>query len=109
MPRGGKRNGAGAPKGNSNAIKHGGRAKVFYGIPLDKKLTRFEYRALCLEQLDQVKSQDVLFDITLGSTYYQLKQRYHGAIFINEKISMTSSLQYYKNLAASLKTFTPYL
>ncbi|WP_155866693.1 hypothetical protein [Colwellia sp. PAMC 21821] len=41
MPRGGKRNGAGAPKGNFNAIKHGRRAKVLYSIPLDKKLTGF--------------------------------------------------------------------
>ncbi len=47
MPRGGKREGAGAPKGNRNALKHGGRAKVLYGIPLNKKLSRFEYRALC--------------------------------------------------------------
>jgi len=29
MPRGGKRPGAGAPKGNLNALKHGGRSKQF--------------------------------------------------------------------------------
>ena len=47
MARGGKRVGAGAPKGNRNALKHGGRAKVHYGVPLDKTLSSFEYRALC--------------------------------------------------------------
>ena len=29
MPRGGKRPGAGAPKGNLNALKHGGRSRQF--------------------------------------------------------------------------------
>ena len=43
MARGGKRVGAGAPKGNRNALKHGGRAKVHYGVPLDKTLSSFEY------------------------------------------------------------------
>jgi hypothetical protein len=32
MPRGGKRPGAGAPKGNLNALKHGERSKQFAGL-----------------------------------------------------------------------------
>ncbi|WP_076919181.1 hypothetical protein [Pseudoalteromonas sp. SK18] len=55
MARGGKRKGAGAPKGNKNAFKHGGRAKVMHGVPLDKQLSDFEYKALCLVQLETLK------------------------------------------------------
>jgi hypothetical protein len=32
MPRGGRRPGAGAPKGNLNALKHGERSKQFAGL-----------------------------------------------------------------------------
>ena len=55
MARGGKRKGAGAPKGNKNALKHGGRAKVMHGVPLDKELSDFEYKALCLVQLEDAQ------------------------------------------------------
>ncbi len=84
MPRGGKRKGAGAPKGNKNALKHGGRARVLYGVPLKKELTQFEYRALCMEQLQTIKEQDEYYDWTSG-TYLQHKDRYKGAIFFREK------------------------
>jgi len=87
MPRGGKRVGAGAPKGNGNALKHAGRAKVFYGVPLDKELTRFEYRALCLEQMATLKELDEI-DGGSGysySMYLKHKHRYRGAVEFNER------------------------
>lgn len=104
--RGGKRKGAGAPKGNQNALKHGGRAKVLYGVPLNKKLTRFEYRALCMEQLETIKQQDEFIDCT-SCTYLQHKDRYKGAIFFREKriknrafhaIEYTSFMSYAKKI-----------
>lgn len=84
MPRGGKRKGAGAPKGNTNALKHGGRARVLYGIQLDQKLTRFQYRALCMEQLEQLKQNDIEVGCGLSKTYYLHRRRYRGAVVFNE-------------------------
>jgi hypothetical protein len=83
MPRGGKRKGAGAPKGNQNALKHVGRAKVRYGVPLDVKLTRFEYRALCMEQLQAIKELDDYLSWT-SPLYLEHKNRYKGAIYFRE-------------------------
>jgi hypothetical protein len=87
MPRGGKRLGAGAPKGNQNALKHGGRAKVLYGVPLNKRLTRFEYRALCLEQLEQLSVVHELYGESpyLITMYSKHKRRYIGAVEFNER------------------------
>jgi hypothetical protein len=84
MPRGGKRKGAGAPKGNQNALKHGGRAKVLYGISLDRKLSKFEYRALCMEQLEALKTSDELEGGWTSVTYFKLRERYAGAVFFRE-------------------------
>lgn len=80
MPRGGKRKGAGAPKGNTNALKHGGRARVLFGIPLDKELTRIEYRALCLEQLNHILEEDKNTGLGMSSKFWELNKRYKGAI-----------------------------
>ena len=85
MSRGGKRKGAGAPKGNTNAIKHGGRAKVLYGIPLDKKLTVFEYRSLCFEQLDTLKTLDEFEGGWVSPIYLNHKDRYRGALLFSER------------------------
>ncbi len=87
MPRGGKREGAGAPKGNTNALKHGGRAKVIYGVPLNKKLSRFEYRALCLEQLSTLKHIDELEGGWISPQYQEHKKRYKGAVTFSERRS----------------------
>ena len=84
MPSGGKRKGAGAPKGNKNALKHGGRAKVLYGITLNQKLTKFEYRALCMEQLEVLKTSDELEGGWTSQTYFQHRERYAGAVFFRE-------------------------
>ena len=84
MPRGGKRKGAGAPKGNQNALQHGGRAKVRYGVPLDVPLTRNQYRALCMDQLDQLKAIDESQELDEGCIsplYLDHKERYKGAMF----------------------------
>jgi hypothetical protein len=91
MSRGGKRSGAGAPKGNQNALKHGGRAKVLYGVPLNKKLNRFEYRALCLEQLEQLSLVDEFHgqSIYLLKMYLKHKNRYIGAVEFNERKRQT--------------------
>ena len=85
MGRGGKRKGAGAPKGNTNALKHGGRAKVIYGIPLDRKLTRFEYRSLCFEQLEAVKILDEVEGGWVSPLYLNHKVRYRGALLFSER------------------------
>lgn len=82
MARGGKRVGAGAPKGNKNALKHGGRAKVHYGVPLGKTLSSFEYRALCLEQLDSVKEFDLLNNHRLTDCFWGYYHRYKGVFKI---------------------------
>ncbi len=86
MPRGGKRPGAGAPKGNTNALRHGGRAKVLFGIPLEIQLTRFEYRALCFEQLEEVKLRDENLFGEISMDYVAHKKRYQGTIEFNERI-----------------------
>lgn len=93
MPSGGKRKGAGAPIGNRNALKHGGRAKVIYGVPLNKVLSPFEYKALCLEQMAALKE---LNEIDGGSgysysVYLNHKHRYLGAIEFNERKQKTRS------------------
>ena len=92
MPRGGKRKGAGAPKDNQNAFKHGGRAKVLYGVDLNKQLTSFEYKALCMEQMGQLKHLDELDDGGTSQLYLEHKERYKGAIFFREKRSKTKSI-----------------
>ncbi|AQQ00637.1 hypothetical protein B0W48_12965 [Pseudoalteromonas aliena] len=81
MPRGGKRKGAGAPKGNKNAFKHGGRAKVFFGVALNKELTLFEYRALCLMQLNELQEQVQLTGNK--QLIYKYLKRYKGAVMVN--------------------------
>lgn len=80
MARGGKRKGAGAPKGNKNAFKHGGRAKVMHGIPLDKELSDFEYKALCLVQLETLKklNKDDSYEYRL--LIYKHFMRYKGTL-----------------------------
>lgn len=83
MPRGGKRKGAGAPAGNKNALKHGGRAKVLFGIPLDKKINRVEYRALCLEQLETIKEYEKGRYLGLSEVFNLHYERYKGAVRLN--------------------------
>ncbi|MCK8118500.1 hypothetical protein MTF68_13080 [Pseudoalteromonas sp. 2CM37A] len=80
MARGGKRKGAGAPKGNKNALKHGGRAKVMHGVPLDKELSDFEYKALCLVQLETLKklNKDDSYESRL--LIYKHFMRYKGTL-----------------------------
>jgi hypothetical protein len=90
MARGGKREGAGAPKGNQNALKHGGRAKVLYGVSLDQELRRFEYRALCMEQLEAIKRQDEYWGST-SILYLKHKERYKGAIFFQENLNKSKA------------------
>lgn len=85
MARGGKRNGAGAPKGNQNAFKHGGRAKVLYGIALNRQLTSFEYKALCFEQLDAIKKIDEAEGGWVSPSYLHHKKRYRGALLFSER------------------------
>lgn len=91
MPSGGKRQGAGAPIGNKNALKHGGRAKVLYGVPLYKVLTTFEYRALCLEQLTMLKELDELDGGWTSPRYLVHKDRYIGAVTFCERRSKFKS------------------
>lgn len=91
MPRGGKRAGAGAPKGNTNALKHGGRAKVMFGIPLEIQLTRFEYRALCFEQLDSIKQRDEALVGEISIDFVTYKKRYQGAIEFSDRIRKKST------------------
>lgn len=80
MPRGGKRKGAGAPKGNTNALKHGGRAKVLFGIPLDKELTRVEYLGLCLTQLEYIHKHCKRNGFAPSNEFLIHSQRYGGAV-----------------------------
>ena len=80
MARGGKRKGAGAPKGNKNAYKHGGRAKVLHGVPLDKELSECEYKALCLVQLEALKKMDKRHDCEFRLLIYKHLKRYGGAL-----------------------------
>lgn len=80
MARGGKRKGAGAPKGNKNALKHGGRAKVMHGVPLDKQLSDFEYKALCLVQLETLKKLNKDNDYESRLLIYNHFNRYKGAL-----------------------------
>ncbi|KGK02158.1 hypothetical protein [Pseudoalteromonas sp. ND6B] len=80
MTRGGKRKGAGAPKGNKNAFKHGGRAKVMHGVPLDKELSDFEYKALCLVQLETLKKLNKDNDYESRLLINNHFNRYKGAL-----------------------------
>lgn len=80
MGRGGKRKGAGAPKGNKNAFKHGGRAKVMHGVPLDKELSDFEYKALCLVQLETLKKLNKDNDYESRLLITNHFNRYKGAL-----------------------------
>jgi hypothetical protein len=96
MARGGKRKGAGAPLGNQNALKHGGRAKVKYGVPLDKVLSTFEYKALCMVQMATLKD---LNEVGGGSGYSQYmyilhKRRYIGAIEFNERRNVSKATKF---------------
>lgn len=83
MARGGKRKGAGAPKGNTNALKHGGRAKVLFGIPLDKQLTRFEYIALCLTRLDYISENSSNSEPSENPVFKMHNNRYISLVGIN--------------------------
>jgi len=91
MARGGRRLGAGAPMGNKNALKHGGRAKVLYGVPLYKALNNFEYRSLCFEQLAMLKELDELDGGWISPQYLAHKERYIGAVVFNERRSKYKS------------------
>lgn len=93
MPRGGKREGAGAPKGNQNALKHGGRSRVLYGVPLNKHLTEFEYKALCMMQLGNLKEIDELNGGWISPIYQNHKIRYQGAVIFRETRSKTKCIQ----------------
>jgi len=107
MSRGGKRPGAGAPKGNTNALKHGGRAKVLFGIPLTMQLSRFEYRALCFEQLEEIKLRDENLVGAISTDYVAHKKRYQGAIEFSDRIRKKYSSKQFitRTVNGYLKTY----
>lgn len=85
MPRGGKRPGAGAPKGNLNALKHGRYSQQFAKVgalmAADPKLRAHLFDIADRVQLKQQKASEIAL-VFLAATYEQGRRSRGG---LNQK------------------------